>query len=534
MLRRLHAEQPETFAFTPANQAWAEGQVSKYPEGRQASAIIPLLWRAQEQEGWLTRPAIEHVCAMLGMAYIRGLEVATFYFMFQLQPVGEKAHIQVCGTTSCMIMGAEDLVDVCRRVIADKPHQVSEDGALSWEEVECLGACANAPMAQIGKDYYEDLTPERLEAMLREFRDGGVPEPGPQNGRWASEPLGGATSLRVGDPAEGANASVALARGIGDTVKRIDGTEVPLRTPWRKPDDADPDPEVAARDPLMHPDGPDGRQGGRTPDAPEPDRARGDSSDGYANVRGSDADASARPGIDEVAPDPAGKPGAGLGGDATAAEMGAEPGPQVTGTTDDDGEPKGTKTAAEATSTPAGSTGSATPVGRSGDVSPPRADAAQAPVAPGGRSDAPGAAPAAGSATGHDAQTEGGDVAGPGATRAAAEASDARDVAAAGGPPAPAPGTKPVTLEAPKGGAADDLKAIKGVGPKLEALLNRLGFWHFAQIAAWSDDEIDWVDTHLEGFRGRVRRDEWVRQAKLLSDGGETEFSSRVKSGDVY
>ena len=105
MLRRLHKDQPASFEFTPANLAWAQGQISKYPAGRQASAIIPLLWRAQEQHGWLTRPAIEYVADMLGMAYIRALEVATFYFMFQLQPVGSVAHIQICGTTSCMICG---------------------------------------------------------------------------------------------------------------------------------------------------------------------------------------------------------------------------------------------------------------------------------------------------------------------------------------------------------------------------------------------------------------------------------------------
>lgn len=108
MLRRLHPVQPDSFTFTPANLEWAKGQISKYPEGRQASAIIPLLWRAQEQEGWLTRKAIETVADMLGMAYIRALEVATFYFMFQLQPVGSIAHVQICGTTTCMICGAED------------------------------------------------------------------------------------------------------------------------------------------------------------------------------------------------------------------------------------------------------------------------------------------------------------------------------------------------------------------------------------------------------------------------------------------
>ena len=124
MLRRLHSTQPAAFAFTPTNLAWAEAQITKYPEGRQASAIIPLLWRAQEQEGWLSRPAIELVADMLGMAYIRALEVATFYFMFQLQPVGSVAHIQICGTTSCMICGAEDLVAVCRELISPQPHTV--------------------------------------------------------------------------------------------------------------------------------------------------------------------------------------------------------------------------------------------------------------------------------------------------------------------------------------------------------------------------------------------------------------------------
>ena len=234
MLRRLHKDQPETFAFTPANQEWAQAQITKYPEGRQASAIIPLLWRAQEQEGWLTRPAIEQISAMLDLAYIRGLEVASFYFMFQLQPVGSVAHIQVCGTLSCMICGAEDLIGVCREKIADKPHALSVDGRFSWEEVECLGSCANAPMAQIGKDYYEDLTAIRFIKLLDELEAGNVPLPGPQNGRYASEPLKGLTSLHNYDSGKTQyNASVQLAVDLGDTIKRIDGTEIPLLTPWR-------------------------------------------------------------------------------------------------------------------------------------------------------------------------------------------------------------------------------------------------------------------------------------------------------------
>jgi NADH-quinone oxidoreductase subunit E len=233
MLRRLHPVQPESFAFTPANLEWAKGQISKYPEGRQASAIIPLLWRAQEQEGWLTRPAIEHVADMLGMAYIRALEVATFYFMFQLQPVGSIAHVQICGTTSCMICGAEELIAVCKELIAPVPHTLSKDGKFSWEEVECMGACANAPMAQIGKDYYEDLTADKLRDLIARFSKGEVPVPGPQNGRYAAEPLSGLTTLKDFESGKKQyNASAQFAVDIGDTVKRIDGTEVPILTPW--------------------------------------------------------------------------------------------------------------------------------------------------------------------------------------------------------------------------------------------------------------------------------------------------------------
>ncbi len=209
-LRRLHHTQPESFAFTPANQAWAAAQIAKYPEGRQASAVIPILWRGQEQEGWVTRPMIEGVARMLDLAQIRVLEVATFYFMFHLQPVGSVSHIQVCGTTSCMICGAEDLIGVCKKKIAPNPHELSADGKFSWEEVECLGACSNAPMAQIGKDYYEDLTPRKLSMILDTLAKGEVPAPGPQNGRYASEPVTGLTSLKAKRHHD-TNASITLA-----------------------------------------------------------------------------------------------------------------------------------------------------------------------------------------------------------------------------------------------------------------------------------------------------------------------------------
>ena len=193
--RRLAEKQPESFAFTAENRAWAEREMAKFPPGRQASAVISLLWRAQEQEGWVTKPAIEHVADMLGMAQIRVLEVATFYTMFHLEPVGSMAHIQVCGTTPCMLRGANDLMDVCRRRIHHDQHHVSADGRLSWEEVECLGACVNAPMIQVSKDTYEDLTPKIFEGLLDAFERGEMPDPGPQTWRQFSMPESGPTSL---------------------------------------------------------------------------------------------------------------------------------------------------------------------------------------------------------------------------------------------------------------------------------------------------------------------------------------------------
>ncbi|RNF35709.1 NADH-quinone oxidoreductase subunit NuoE [Paracoccus methylarcula] len=353
MLRRLHPVQPDSFEFTPTNLEWARAQMTKYPEGRQQSAIIPVLWRAQEQEGWLSRPAIEYCADLLGMPHIRALEVATFYFMFQLQPVGSVANIQICGTTSCMICGAEDLIEICKRRIAPSPHTLSADGKFSWEEVECLGACANAPMAQIGKDYYEDLTPAKLEALIDAFSEGKVPLPGPQNGRFASEPADGLTSLQDhGGGGGDLNASAALAREFGETVKRIDGSEAPILTKWLK----------------------------------------------------------------------------------STREAAAEP------------------------------------------------------------------------------------------AREHAVAADAAEET----------GRRPQGLDAPKDGAADDLKLIKGVGPKLEKLLNSLGFWHFDQIASWGPDELAWVDANLEGFKGRASRDEWVAQAKILAEGGKTEFSTRAEQDHRY
>ncbi|WP_226780550.1 NADH-quinone oxidoreductase subunit E [Oceaniglobus trochenteri] len=431
MLRRLHPEQPDSFAFTPANQAWAEAQMTKFPEGRQASAVIPLLWRAQEQEGWLTRPAIEEIGRMLDMAYIRVLEVATFYFMFQLQPVGSVAHIQICGTTSCMICGAEDLVAVCRDKIAKAPHQLSADGKFSWEEVECLGACANAPMAQIGKDYYEDLTADKLAALLDDLAAGNVPVPGPQNGRYAAEPASGLTSLT--DHFEGRpqyNASAGLATDLGDTIKRIDGTEVPLIAPWARARNEGAS-QDSARDDLMPPSA---RTDRPTP-GPKPSRNAAADDTGVTKQEAQETE-KGRPDAGKTAP---------KGKDVSGDEISADDGHAAAGTA-----PKG------------------------------QADRAQ----------------------------------------------EAKETKAA--EIAPEDAVRPAALESARDGKPDDLKMIKGVGPKLEQVLHDLGFFHFDQVAAWTPAEIAWVDQNLEGFHGRVTRDDWVSQAKILATGGETEFSKRA------
>jgi len=194
-VRRLHKKQPASFAFTQENLDWAATQIAKYPEGRQASAVLPLLWQAQKQGGgWLSEPAIRCVADMLDMPYMRALEVATFYSMFNLSPVG-KYFVQLCGTTPCWLRGADDLKAVCRRQIGE-PGDISEDGKLSWIEVECLGACVNAPMVQINDDFYEDLTADTFERLLEDFRHGRNVMTGPQNGRQASAPEGGPTVLK--------------------------------------------------------------------------------------------------------------------------------------------------------------------------------------------------------------------------------------------------------------------------------------------------------------------------------------------------
>ena len=193
-VRRLAKEQPASFAFSKATKQKADWWIAKYPETRRQSAVIPILWLVQKQEGWVSEPAIRAIADLLGMPVIRVMEVATFYTMFQLEPVGTAALIQVCGTTPCMLRGANELMRVCREKIGPK-DLLSADGRFTWQEVECLGACANAPMAQINDYYFEDLTPETIGQIIDDFAAGKSPKPGSRVGRTSSEPEGGALTL---------------------------------------------------------------------------------------------------------------------------------------------------------------------------------------------------------------------------------------------------------------------------------------------------------------------------------------------------
>ena len=328
----------EDFSFDPSTEPKIEFWLAKYPEDRKRSAVIPMLWLAQKDNaGWLSEPAMREVADRLEMPYIRVYEVATFYTMFRLQPVGRN-HIQLCGTTPCMLRGANDLKKVCEEKIGRK-MQVTDDGKLSWEEVECLGACANAPMAQINDYYFEDLTPETFADLIDKMQNGVEVEPGPVIDRQRSAPVSGLTSLSEQSLYDGSMAK-------------------PIQLP---------------------------------------------------NL------------------------------------------PNATG--DDD-----------------------------------EAEAVHVPTI---------------------SETE------------------QSSVAAA----TPSTGEAPPTVAMPSGGS-DDLKRIKGIGPKNEEALNDLGIFTFAQIAAWSPENVDWVDERLD-FPGRIEREDWINQARQLADGEETDFSKRVDAGDV-
>jgi NADH-quinone oxidoreductase subunit E len=394
--------QPPAFAFNPNNTVEVKRWIDKYPKGREQSAVIPLLMIAQEQDGWVTKAAIEHVADMLRMPYIRALEVATFYTQFQLKPVGRQAHVQVCGTTPCMLRGAEALMDVCREKIHHDQFHTNDEGTLSWEEIECAGACVNAPMVMIFSDTYEDLTPERLGEIIDAFAAGngaGV-RPGPQIDRIVSAPQSGLTTLRD------ENSVLKSTRDKEAEAEAAAAAAAMAATPAPAADT--PPPSNAAKPKT---------------DAPETSAA----------IKS--------PSEVKVAP---------------AAEAAA-------------GAPKLDAANANKTSKPVETT------------SKPSV------------TDAPASAP-----------------------------SQALNVStAAPVKPALTDPNRPAGIDRPE--KPDDLKLVSGVGPKIEGILNSLGIFTFAQVASWQKPERDWVDGYLD-FKGRIDRDDWVKQADALARGGVAEY----------
>jgi NADH-quinone oxidoreductase subunit E len=353
---------------------------------------------AQEQDGWVTKAAIEHIADMLGMPYIRALEVATFYTQFQLKPVGTRAHIQVCGTTPCMLRGSEALMDVCRSKIHHDQFHTNDNGTLSWEEVECLGACVNAPMVMVFKDTYEDLTPERLAEIIDAFAAGKPPEPGPQIDRIYAAPETGLTSLR--DEKAVLKTTRDKEAKAADREARAAAVEAVAPSNAAKPKTDAPETNAAVK-------------------SPSPVKT------------------------------------------APAAEQSRSVAPALSAKAANQAEPSVEKTVKQRSS-------------KTVKTEP----AAQAPVSL---------------------------------------------MAAPAVRPKPSLGdrNRPAAIEKPA--TVDDLKLISGVGPKIEGILHSLGVYTFAQVASWKKAERDWVDGYLN-FKGRIDRDDWVKQAKALAKGGVAEY----------
>jgi NADH-quinone oxidoreductase subunit E len=444
-VRRLALEQPESFAFTPANKAWCEGEIGKYPPGRQASAVVPLLWKAQAQSGyWLPRPAIEAVADMLGMPYIRVLEIATFYSMFNLEPVG-RYFVQLCGTTPCMLRGSNALKAVCETRIGPE-RRVTADGMFSWAEVECLGACCNAPMVQINDDYFEDLDTASFGRLLDDLAAGRPVKKGSQTGRVSSEQMPGpVTTLMEASLFDGSVVGAWKAK-FEERAHAAEAAKAAAPTPPTVP-------AVAPSTPAAAP----------AATAGDPAARAGATSGGAPVTQPSQAPAA-----------PAAQAGAAVPAQAASA-------------------PPAPREAAAKSESDAATDQPMLPAMVAAALRPPSGDAS------------PGEA----------------------AARLAALPSDATPAQKAD-----AVGKRPAALAAPRGGTADDLKRIKGVGRVNEGKLNALGIFHFDQIAAWLRKEIDWVGHYLS-FPGRIDREEWVRQAGVLAKGGETEFSKRVGKGEV-
>ena len=348
--RRLAIRQPDNYSLSAAAKKEIATWVAKYPEGRQRSAVIPALWIAQKDAGgWLPELALRELGDMLDMAYIRVYEVATFYTMFNLAPVGVH-FVQLCGTTPCWLRGSDELKEMLTRKIGPQ-GAISEDGKLSWLEVECLGACANAPMAQISNTsndhYYEDLTAENLEAVLDDLVAGKTPDYGPQNSRHTSEPEGGAKAL---------------------TTDAIFDQEINLKT-------------------LPHA----GKKAKVTYHSADPKRRRATTAGRKNKPKGATVPHAALPPLSNTV-----------------------------------------KASSQNTAKPA---------------------------------------------------------------------------------------AKPKVLytDGPTDGNPDNLKKIKGIGPKFEGDLNGKGVYYFRQIAAWKAADVKMVEEVIDSFPGRIKRDDWIKQAKTLA-----------------
>ena len=194
-VKKIHKEQPETFKFNDKSMEAANKIVSNYPDGKQQSAVMALLYIAQRQnDNWIPLQAMKYIAKFLDMPYIKVYEVATFYSMYNLSPVG-KYFFQICTTTPCMLRGAYDLVKVCKNKISEKENVLSEDGKISWMEVECLGACVNAPMMQVNEDYYEDLNDKKLEEIIESIYQNKTPKPSSYSGRTNAEAVNNRKTL---------------------------------------------------------------------------------------------------------------------------------------------------------------------------------------------------------------------------------------------------------------------------------------------------------------------------------------------------
>ncbi len=434
-VRRLadEAVQPAEFAFSADMSTEVDKWIAKYPAERKQSAVIPLLMLAQDQEGWVTRAAIEHVADMLGMPKIRVMEVATFYTQYQLQPVGTRAHVQVCGTTPCMLRGAEDLISVCKSKIHDRQFHRNGDGTLSWEEVECQGACVNAPMVMIGKDTFEDLTPERLAEIIDAFEGGkgDTIAPGPQIDRIYSAPFGGPLTL-TGDATVAKSKAKASAKGAD----RAAAQTVPSNAGRPKTQTAETSTAI---------NGPAARKVSAKAEAAASAEPAPEVSAGAANTRGLTEPKQAKGGGQR-------KPG-----EETQASA-----PSSSASFMDK------SVAGKAANAPA----------KTGKMAKPKVAAATK------------------------------DTAKSGAV-VAAEAPSLNDK------------NRPAGIEKPA--AIDDLKMISGIGPKIEGILHVLGIFTFAQVASWKKAEREWVDGYLR-FKGRIDREDWVKQAKALAKGGRDEY----------